>query len=249
VERPKAKKESNMSRRMWVGGLACVFGLALLTATASGQDKKPDQPPKKPEAPKKADEPKKAEAGKPGEKPEAGTPGGAMEEMMKKMMEYGTPGEAHKRMEPLVGKWEFEMRWWMSPGAEPQTSKGTCETKWIMGGRYLQQSVTGPGAAPEAPPFHGQGMLGYDNMKKQYFYTWIDDMSTGMMVGIGSVDATGKVITCAGECPDPMTGQLAKKWRGVVKIESNDKNTYEMYSTGPDGKESKDMEMVYTRVK
>ena len=86
-------------------------------------------------------------------------------------------------------------------------------------------------------------------MTKQYTYVWLDDMSTGMMLANGTADADGKTITLTGDESDPMTGQAHKKWRGVVKIESNDKNTYEMYSTGPDGKESKDMEIVYSRVK
>ena len=149
-----------MSRRLWVSGLACLFGLALITASASAQDKKPGEEPKKP-APQKGDEPKKPDAAKPGEKPEAGKPGGEMDEMMKKVMEYATPGESHKRLEPLVGKWEFTLRWWMSPQAEPQSSKGTCETKWILGGRYMQQEVTAPAATPDAPPFHGLALVGF----------------------------------------------------------------------------------------
>jgi hypothetical protein len=30
-------------------------------------------------------------------------------------------------------------------------------------------------------PFEGLGYTGYDNVKKQYFGTWIDSMSTGIM--------------------------------------------------------------------
>lgn len=238
-----------MNRRTWVLGVVCMLSAGFSAATALGQEPRPGQEPAKPAVPKKAEEPKKPEVGKPVEKPEAGKPSPEMEEMMKKIMELGAPGESHKRLEPLVGKWELDIRTWMSPDAPPDVSKGKCEWKWILGGRQLQQDITGPGPTPNAPPFHGLGLLGYDNMKKQYHYFWFDDMWTGVMIGYGTADASGKVITVSGEGPDPLTGQLNKKWRGVIKIENNDKNTYEMYSTGPDGKESKDMEIVFTRVK
>ncbi len=78
---------------------------------------------------------------------------------------------------------------------------------------------------------------------------WIDNMSTGMMYGTGKCDATGKVITITGAGPNPMTEQLDQKWRTVSRIESQDKHVFEMYMTQPDGKEIKQMEITYTRVK
>ena len=42
-------------------------------------------------------------------------------------------------------------------------STGSSEVKWIMGGRYLEQTATGTSMGQE---FHGMGLMGYDNMKK-----------------------------------------------------------------------------------
>jgi hypothetical protein len=235
-----------MMQRMWARGLAGLCGLLLCAGVAYAQEKKPGEEPKKEEA-------KKAEAQKV-EKPDAGKGqpemDPAMAEMMKKWQEFATPGDAHKRLEPLVGKWEYEVRWQMSPDAPPEVSKGKGEYKWIMDGRYLQQEITG--AQPEGPEgmvMKGLGLTGYDNLKKQYFCTWIDNMGTALMMGYGSCDSEGKVITMTGEGSDPMTGKTNQKWRSVMRIESKDKHVFEMHSPGPDGKEFRCMEITYTRAK
>jgi len=237
-----------MTRRMWVWSLAGLCSL-LMVAAVTAQEKKPSDEPKKPDVPKKAEEAKKPEAPK-SDKPAAGKPDDAkMAELTKKWVEYATPGEAHKRLDALVGKWAYENRWWMGPADEPQVFPGTSELKWIFDGRYLQQEATGPAADPNGPPFRGSGLYGYDNAKKQYFCTWFDNMGTGIMVGWGTCDAVGKVITYTGEYADPMTGDLHKKFRSVLKLESPDKFVYECYTSGPDGKEFKEMELTYTRAK
>ncbi len=237
-----------MTRRMWVWSLAGLCSV-LMVAAVTAQEKKPSDEPKKPDVPKKAEEAKKPEAPK-GDKPAAGKPDDAkMAEMMKKWEEYATPGEHHKRLDALVGKWDYENHRWMEPGGEPQVSKGTCELKWVFDGRYLQQDCTGPAEGPDGKPFRGSGLYGYDNAKKQYFSTWIDNMGTGIMVGWGTCDAAGKVITYTGEYADPMTGDLHKKCRSTLKLDSPDKFVYECYVAGPDGKEFKEMELTYTRAK
>lgn len=238
-----------MSRKVWAWGLlsASCLGLALL---ATAQEKKPGDEPKKPGVPAQVEKPQKPDLGQPADKPgEKPGPGAQMEELMKKCAEYGTPGEGHKCLEPMVGKFEYATKWWLTPDGEAQESKGTCEYKWILDGRFLQQDVVGPPEPPENKPFKGLGLCGYDNMKKEYTCIWTDNMSTGMMVSYGKADAAGKVITYTGEGADPMTGNLHQKFRAIEKIESKDKHTFEYYSAGPDGKEFKMMEITYTRVK
>ena len=227
-----------MTQRMWARGLAGLCALMLCTGVVWAQEKKPGQEPKKEEA-------KKPEAGK--GQPEMDP---AMVEMMKKCQAFATPGDEHKRLQPLVGKWAYEVRWQMAPDAPAETSKGTGEYKWIMDGRYLQQECTG--AQPEGPEgmiMKGLGLIGYDNMKKQYFCVWIDNMGTGVMSGYGTADAEGKVITMKGEFSNPMTGNANEKWRTVTRIESPDKHVFEMYGPDPSGKEFKCMEITYTRAK
>jgi len=227
-----------MRGRWWVIGLGGVSGLMLCWSVAVAQEKKPAQ------------EPKKAEpAAKAGEAQTGEQPGGAeMAEMMKKWAQYATPGEAHKRLDGIVGKWEYESSWCMKPGDEPQVCKGTTELKWIYDGRYVQQVANGPAMEPNGPPFEGTGLYGYDNAKKQYVTTWHDNMGTGIMLGYGTADASGKEITFSGESVNPMTEQN-EKWRFVLKLVDKDKFTCEMFGPGPDGKDFRQMLLTYTRMK
>ena len=53
---------------------------------------------------------------------------------MDAMMKHGTPGEAHKKLEPLVGDWTFTAKFSMSPDAQPMemTDMGALETTMRM---------------------------------------------------------------------------------------------------------------------
>ncbi len=232
-----------MSSRMWARGLVCLCGL-FIAAAAIAQEKKPAEGPKKAEPQKKVEEAKK-----PGDKPAGQPTDEQMAEMMKRMQEYATPGEHHKHLDALVGKWENVVRWWMQPDAPAEESKGTSEIKWIFDGRYLEQTADMPPQGPDQPPFKGLGLYAYDNAKKQYVSIWLDNMGTGMMVAWGTCEQGGKVINMSGEYADPMSGQANRKFRTVTRMEDKDKFVYEMFSPGPDGKEFKMMEITYTRAK
>ena len=96
-------------------------------------------------------------------------------------------------------------------------------------------------------PFEGMGIMGYDNAKKEYVNTWIDSMGTGMMNATGSYDAETKTLTETGSYTDPMAGQ--QTFKGVTKFIDEDNVSYEMYISGPEGKETRVMEINYTRKK
>ena len=164
--------------------------------------------------------------------------------MMEKWKEFATPNENHKVLGTLVGNWDNTVKSWMSPDGKPEVSKGTSEIEWIMGGRFIEQAVDGTFMGQ---PFEGMGIMGYDNEKKQYQSIWIDNMGTGIMTGSGNYDPKTKTLTDQGTFSCPAEGQ--KSYRGVTKIINKDKFTYEMYMAGPNGKEFRAMEIVYTRKK
>ena len=60
--------------------------------------------------------------------------------MMDVWMKYATPGESHKLLEPMAGRWNAKTTMWETPGSPPQESTGTSENTWVLGGRYLEQS-------------------------------------------------------------------------------------------------------------
>ncbi len=165
-------------------------------------------------------------------------------EAMAKWQEYAMPGEGHKVMEQLVGHWDYSLQYWTSPNAPPEESTGTNDVKWIMGKRFLEMSVNGTSMGQ---PFEGMGIIGYDNVKRQYVNTWIDTMGTGIMNATGSYNAETKTMTEKGEFTDPVDGVLA--YRGVTKFIDDTHFDYEMYISSPGGKEFRVMEINYTKSK
>ena len=161
-------------------------------------------------------------------------------------MKDSSPGEKHKYLEPFIGKWNHTSRWWKTPAAKPDESKGTNQTKWILGNRFLYQEVQGTFLGK---PFEEVIMTGYDNVKEEYNSIWIHNMRTGMMISSGQYDPATKTFTEKGSYASPVTGEKNKTFRSETKIMDADHYSYEMYTLGPDGKEFKSMEITYERVK
>ncbi len=164
---------------------------------------------------------------------------------MEMMMKLATPGEAHKKLDVLVGTWNAKNSMWMDPTKPPQVSEGVGENKWILGGRFLEQRFEG---TMMNMPFSGIGYTGYDNYKKRYVGTWMDTAGTAMMNSSGTFDATGKVLRTTSRMDDFTTGKVVTI-RSTLAIVSKDEVRMEMFGPGPDGKEFKMMQIVYTRKK
>ena len=164
--------------------------------------------------------------------------------MMELWLKAMTPGDAHKALNQFVGKWDTKVSTWMAPGAPPQVSTGTSENKWILGNRYLEQRFDGTFMGQ---PFSGLGYTGYDNVSKQYWGTWMDNMSTGVMSSVGT-GSDGKSWTFTATMNDAMTGKPSTSDEKITVVDA-DHHTMEMWSAGPDGRKFKMMQIDYTRKK
>ena len=184
------------------------------------------------------------------DKPAGGQPSEA--EMMKMMMEMGTPGENHKVLAGFVGSWKYHTKFWMTSDlkAPPMESGGKSVTKAMMGGRYFQSTHTGkmqmPGPDGKMTDMEFQGMAieGYDNAKKKFVGTWIDNMGTGIMHLEGTFDPATKTMTYYAEY-EAMPG-VKTKMRETITITDNNHHTLEFFEDH-NGKEVKTMEITYTR--
>lgn len=166
--------------------------------------------------------------------------------MMEKWGAFMTPGEPHKMLASLAGSWATQTTFWMAPEAPPTTTDGASQLEMILDGRYLAEKNSG---MFNEMPFLGNGLTGYDNMKKKYVATWIDNMGTGIMVSEGTYDAASKTFEFMGVAPDPMAGEY-KPMKTVHKLAGSDRMVVEMSSPTPDGKGWwKTMEITYTRKK
>jgi len=162
---------------------------------------------------------------------------------MKAWMDYMTPGDVHKMMASWDGEWKGDITMWMAPEAPPTKSTGSCTNKMIMGGRYQLGTFTGDFSGM---PFEGQSTLAYDNAKKKFISTWIDNMGTGVMVLEGTWNPGSKSLTTNGSCVDPMTGKDIKV-REVFTVVDDKTQKMEMFMTPAGGKEYKSMEILFTR--
>ncbi len=162
---------------------------------------------------------------------------------MKKWMDYMTPGDMHKVLAASNGKWMEEVTMWMDPGQTPMKSKSTAEYKMILGGRYQQANITG---SFNGMPFEAESIMGYDNMKKVFTCSWVDNMGTGIMNMMGPYDAATKTIILIGTEMDPMTGK-EMKMRETIKMVDDNTQITEMYNL-TDGKEVKNMEIKMKRM-
>src|SRR6185503_13868009 len=154
-------------------------------------------------------------------------PAADMQEMMKKWMEVATPGEGHKPLEQLVGKWDTVMTMWgEGPGKPPSETKGSCEVKWILDGRFLLEETTGQ---MMGMPYKSMNIFGFDNYKKKYVMSYVDNLGTAIYTGEGKFDMSKQVLTSFGKMDEFMTGERDKPVKYVMRIVSRDKHVFEAY--------------------
>jgi len=97
-------------------------------------------------------------------------------------------------------------------------------------------------------PFQGIGYTGYDNAKKQYVGTWIDNFGTGVMTSTGTSSDNGKTLSFKSVATDPMTGKETPG-ESRITITDADHHSMEMWGPAPDGKMFKMMTIEYSRKK
>ena len=163
------------------------------------------------------------------------------EEMMKAWQQSMTPGPQHQLLAEMVGEWEGDISMWMDPSQPPQTIKGNAKFESIFDGRYIVGHYDGD---MMGMPFNGMDITGYDNVKKVFFTSWIDNMGTGVLYVEGSYDEKSKTFTYTGDTVDPFGNKM--KVKNVITIIDKDHNNFEMFTDMGTG-EVKSMEIKYTR--
>src|SRR5205823_1531481 len=117
-------------------------------------------------------------------------------------------------------------------------------------GRYFTMDVTGKLQMPgedgkmKDMQFKGMAVEGYDNMKKKFVSSWIDNMGTGIQYSEGTYDPASKTFTFSSEM-EMMPG-MKTPVREVLKMADKDHMMMEWYETHG-GQEKKTMEIAYTR--
>jgi hypothetical protein len=148
------------------------------------------------------------------------------------------PGAEHKLLQRSVGTWEATV------DMMGQTSKGTMTIELGPGGFTTLSHFNG---SMMGGPFEGRGIDGYDASKKKFVSWWTDSMTAAPLLTEGSWDEKTQTMTMQGEMLD-MSGTM-QKHRFVTKYTGNDTIDFQIFGPGPDGKESGDFKIHYTRKK
>lgn len=169
------------------------------------------------------------------------------EATMKRVAALSTPGESHRVLDALVGSWTYTITFKMAKDAPEQTSTGVSENAWILDGRFLQQKVSGVmDMGGQKQNFNGIATIGYDNGKREYQSTWMDNMNTGLMTATGQYDATTKTLKEGGEFFCPIKNTTIKTQSELTFVDADHFNytTYDVSS-----ETYKSMEIKYSRKK
>lgn len=151
-------------------------------------------------------------------------------------------GPQHEELAEMSGSWHVTATFWMTPDGEPMSIEGKADRKMILGGRVLSEKFS---SEFMGQPFEGLGLTGYDNVTEQYWSTWTDNMSTGLMKMTGTCGEDGN-CTYSGSFVDPASGEEMQH-RFVVERIGEDAEKMVGYVSGPEVSEYKMMEMTYER--
>ena len=162
-----------------------------------------------------------------------------MQAEMAEWMKMGTPGKEHEQLAAMAGTWKASGRSFMTPDGTP--FEGTIHRKTMFGNRILEEHFS---ADMMGMAFEGHGLGGYDNARKQYWLTWNDNMSTGVLVAYGRWDDAAKGIVYDGEITDPKGQPL--KVRVVTRHPTPTTEEFEYWETRG-GKMTKTMAMTLTK--
>jgi hypothetical protein len=197
----------------------------------------------------------KGGAGGAGNQPQLPSPQD-MQKMMELWMKAMTPGPQHKAMAESVGTWETTTRMWMEgPQGPPTETKGTCERKSVLGGRFITEIMKSDMMMPDmktgemkSVPWEGMGMFGYDNNRNMYVGCWADTMNTHLLTMKGTASPDGRTVTYYGEMDEPSLGVYGRLVKYQTQVKSADEQLFAIYDLAA-GDNYKVLEVTYKRKK
>jgi hypothetical protein len=155
----------------------------------------------------------------------------------------GRTGDAHAHLADQAGLWRAEMEMWMDPDAAPVETTYRVARAMQLGGRVLHEEWSGDFMGQ---PYRGIiGRTGYDNVTGEFWSTWTDNMSTGLMTSRGKRQPDGS-IQMTGDYVDPVSAETIPA-RFVWSFPNADSERMEAYETR-DGEEFMNMRMTLTRI-
>ena len=146
-----------------------------------------------------------------------------------KMPDMPKPTAEHAWLQQMVGQWQTTTEAVMEPGKAPITSKGS-ELVKDLGGFWVVGNSQG---TMMNKPFMGMMTLGFDDSKKQYIGTWVDNCTGKLWNYTGKKEGNTLTLESEGECP--MNPGKQTSFKDVVELKSPDHRVMTSYMLGEKG--------------
>ena len=175
--------------------------------------------------------------------------------------EISHPGQMHKRLNPLIGKWQMAIKLWGRANDKiPWEISGQMERRWTLDGRFIKEQsvemavktvelIEFRGRRPymqAGKAFRGEGYLGFDRLAGIYEHLWMHDDSTRMYYSTGRFDQRKSILELRGSWTDPYDSTVIFS-RTLLTILDKDNHKIIRYISDEDTGEFKDLEILFTR--
>ncbi|MAB82887.1 MAG: hypothetical protein CMJ24_05550 [Phycisphaerae bacterium] len=147
-----------------------------------------------------------------------------------------------KWLERIVGEFEVHAHVLMMKGPDAKSTLRAV-VKPIMGGRFIQEHMTGMIAGSE---FESMAIMGYNEYAKHYFSTAVDTNTPGSINIKGMRE--GDMIKWESVSIDVKTGKPVRT-RGIERISDDGERTIKLAVVMPDGGQIPFIEMRYVPIK
>ena len=155
------------------------------------------------------------------------------------------PTLIHKELDRLIGTWDVAVEFRYGDRAMKGTA--TCEAKWILDGRFVQQEYT---SQFMGKPLKILQLIGYDDVKKKLIEIYLASNRNQVNVNEGEITDGGKIWSNVGELMNVRT-QKATRLRTQYTFHDADRFTLEWFQPDPaaEGKEVRMVSLTHTRKK
>lgn len=147
-------------------------------------------------------------------------------------MQIPEPQAEHLWLHQLVGEWSIETECIMGPDQPPIKTTGR-EVVRPLG--KLWTIAEGTSDTPEGGSFDSIMTLGYDPQAKRFVGSFIGSVMTYFWPYIGSLDASGRILTLDSEGPSFAGDGTMAKYQDVIEFVTHDHRTLTARVQSEDG--------------
>ncbi|MCB1784522.1 MAG: DUF1579 family protein [Alphaproteobacteria bacterium] len=169
------------------------------------------------------------------------------EATVKKLHKDGAASERNFVLMPMLGRWEFDLKFWSQKDASPQLSTGYVVNTMILDNRFMSSEMNVIlNIGGQNIPYEGQGYIGFDTVKKTFTSVWLDTTSTGIRSGTGKYDEKTNILEEKGRFTFPLL-EGERVYRSELDLTGSETFKMTIYIADKAGKEYKAIEIDFHR--